>query len=289
VNKQEMAAEVVEMAKEMDRVKSYDQTFTLTFGDQGENHAGMQKIGALADKGMSVAEILLVKNKFDEKGYKTEFIKLNDLLDDVKMDDADKQNIDEAGIVIVRNGLRLLLGDEKNATHAFFDEQNKLEKDKKAKMRGRVVNKNARYNLCFSDFSQKSDFDEGKGTVIDFKEVGLLAKVRENIHTIFGEKFKDLIAEGNYYYKPSVCGIGYHGDSERKLIVGVRVGKEMPLHFRWYHRFKIVSPTQKIMLGHGDVYFSSEKAVGFDWKKSSKYTLRHSAGCEKFLDTKNDM
>jgi len=268
--------------KEMKKKKIYKETFTLTFGDQGENHAGMQKIGKLADKGFTVDEILSIKKKFEDKGYKTEYIRLNDLLET-------KEEVEEAGIVVVRNGLNMLLDEIENADDMFFEEQEKLEKDKKAFMRGRVVNKNARYNLCFSDFSQESDFESGKGTIVNFKDVSLLQKARENIKNIFGEKCNKLIAEGNYYYNPDKCGIGYHGDSERKIIVGIRVGKDMPLHFRWYHRFKIVSPTKKIMLGHGDIYFSSEKAVGFDWKKSSKYTLRHAAGCKKFLDTANDM
>jgi hypothetical protein len=30
----------------------------------------------------------------------------------------------------------------------------------------------------------------------------------------------------------------------------------------------------------------SDKAVGFDWKKKNIMTLRHAAGCEKFLEIK---
>ncbi len=256
--------------------QNYTKTFTLTFGDQGENHAGMQKIGALVDEGLSICEIKKVKDIFEEKGYTTEYFRLNDLLEV-------KEDVEEAGIVVVRNGLSLLLNEVENGPNLFFKEQDKLKKDSKALMRGRVVNKHARYNLCFSDFSQDSDFEKGKGTVVNFKDVELLSIVRDNISKYFGEKCNNLIAEGNYYYDPSKCGIGYHGDSERKIVIGVRVGKEMPLCFRWYHKSEIVSPTLKIVLRHGDIYFSSEKAVGFDWKKSSKYTLRHAAGCEKYI------
>lgn len=281
-------------SKEM---KVYTKTFTITFGDQGENHAGMQKIGSLIDNGFTVKEIKDIKKIFDERGYKTEYYCLNDLLkkeeikDDEKVDESQRIASDEAGIVVVRNGLDMLLeGLEneienklENSSDLFFKEQDLLQKDSKALMRGRVVNKHARYNLCFSDFSQEADFEKGKGTVVDFKDVKLLNKVRENIRKYFGEKCKNIIAEGNYYYDPSKCGIGYHGDSERKIVIGVRVGKEMPLCFRWYYRSEIVSDRLKIILGHGDVYFSSEKAVGFDWKKSSKYTLRHAAGCDKYI------
>jgi hypothetical protein len=275
-----------EEQKEKKAKKFYDKTFTITFGDQGENHAGMQKIGSLIDEGFTIDEILEIKDKFDKKGYKTEYYRLNDLLPKEVNDD---NNVEEAGIVVVRNGLNMLLNDMEHGADLFFNEQDKLKKDSKALMRGRVVNKHARYNLCFSDFSQVADFEKGKGTVLNFKDVNLLNTVRKNISKYFGEKAYDLIAEGNYYYDPSVCGIGYHGDSERKIVIGVRVGKTMPLHFRWYNRFEIVSPTLKILLNHGDIYFSSEKAVGFDWKRSSKYTLRHAAGCDKFLDTESDI
>jgi hypothetical protein len=258
-------------------INNFSKTFTLTFGDQGENHAGMQKIGSLIDKGFTVKEVKDIKKIFEENGYTTEYYCLNDLLKNVD------EKVEEAGIVVVRNGLNMLLDDLDDGLNLFFKEQDLLKKDSKALMRGRVVNKHARYNLCFSDFSQEADFDKGKGTVVDFKEVELLNRVRKNISKYFGEKCSDIIAEGNYYYDPSKCGIGYHGDSERKIVIGVRVGKKMPLCFRWYYRSEIVSETLKIMLDHGDIYFSSEKAVGFDWKKSSKYTLRHAAGCDKYI------
>ena len=49
--------------------------------------------------------------------------------------------------------------------------------DKKAFMKGRVVNKLARYNLCFADFKQEPDYDEGKGRVYDFKDLKELQKI----------------------------------------------------------------------------------------------------------------
>ncbi len=49
-----------------------------------------------------------------------------------------------------------------------------LEWYKKAFMYGRVVNKHARHNLCFDDVSQKSDFENGKGSVINFEILPIL-------------------------------------------------------------------------------------------------------------------
>ena len=39
----------------------------------------------------------------------------------------------------------------------------------------------------------------------------------------------------------------------------------------------------ELNLNHGDIYIMSEKAVGYDWKMSSIYTLRHAAGSKSFL------
>jgi hypothetical protein len=35
-----------------------------------------------------------------------------------------------------------------------------------------------------------------------------------------------------------------------------------------------------------DIYAMSEKATGFDWKKKTIVTLRHAAGCKKYLQIK---
>jgi hypothetical protein len=56
----------------------------------------------------------------------------------------------------------------------------------------------------------------------------------------------------------------------------------MPLCFAWYHRFQQVGDTYRYELNGGDIYMMSEKAVGHDWRKSSQYTLRHAAGCDKY-------
>ena len=56
----------------------------------------------------------------------------------------------------------------------------------------------------------------------------------------------------------------------------------MPIHYNWYYQGNPIGKNCKLMLNHGDIYIMSEKAVGFDWKSRNKYTLRHSAGCEKY-------
>jgi len=41
-------------------------------------------------------------------------------------------------------------------------------------------------------------------------------------------------------------------------------------------------------LNHGDLYIMSEKTTGFDWKKRTLITLRHAAGCEKYIKVNKD-
>jgi hypothetical protein len=250
------------------------QTFTITFGDQAENHKGMQKIGELAEEGFSFKDLKKAEKWFDDKKYETELYKLHKGLDECE----EKYDAERAYILVVRNGLSAIVNVDE-----FFEEQEKLEKDKKAFMYGRVVNKHARHNLCFADEAQEPNYEDGQGTIVAFEEVPLLEKVRKTLPKIIGDKAKKLMAEGNYYYDVSKCGIGFHGDSERKKVIAVRIGETMPLHYQWYYKNERVGRRIKLKLHHGDIYFMSEKATGFDWKLKNKLTLRHAAGSKKFL------
>ena len=93
-----------------------------------------------------------------------------------------------------------------------------------------------------------------------------------------------MVCEGNLYYNVAKTGIGWHGDSERKKVFGIRFGESIPLKFRWWYRNKSFGDTLTLNLNHGDAYIMSEKAVGWDWGCPVKHgpTLRHSAGCDKY-------
>jgi hypothetical protein len=254
-------------------------TFSLTFGDVAENHKGMQKIGSLSDHGFNLKDLLNIKSMFESKGCKCELINLHWLLDD---ENIQKQN--PAYILIVKNAVNALLDDE-NGKNLLFEEQDVLEKDTKAFMYGRVVNKHARHNLCFSEQHQEPTYEEGKGRVYAFNEVPLLNQIRVKLGEFLGEKAMNLQAEGNYYYDVKKCGIGFHGDSERKKVVAIRLGATIPLCYTWYHNNENISDVMRInSIEHGDMYIMSEKATGFDWKSKSKYTLRHAAGCDKYTN-----
>jgi hypothetical protein len=257
-------------------VGRFTDTCTLTFGDQGENHVGMQKIGEFATEGFKCEELLQAQRMFEARGYKCEYIVLNDVLDV-------PSSIETASVLIIRNGVSYFL---KDGADGLYAEQRGLTPDTKAFMYGRVVNKHARHNLCFSETAQEPNYAAGLGRIVAYSEVPLLQRLKLGLPNVLGDKAKQLIVEGNYYYDLRKCGIGFHGDAERRKVVAVRLGATMPFHYQWFLRRKPVGPRIKLSFNHGDMYVMSEKAVGTDWRKSSILTLRHAAGCEKFLTIK---
>lgn len=150
-------------------------------------------------------------------------------------------------------------------------------------MYGRVVSKHARHNLCFSEEGQDPDYEAGKGRVVSWNDVPLLAEVRKRLSSFLPDA-SELEAEGNYYFDVKKCGIGFHGDAERKRVVALRLcsGKCQPLHYQWFKNGKPIGNRAIVELKDRDLYVMSEKTVGSDWKKKLIPTLRHATGSEKY-------
>lgn len=244
-------------------------TITLTFGDCAENHVGMEQLGRRAEVGQGfTCDELLELAKVLQGDYRS----LNIIPD-----------TERAGVLIIHDGVNKLLG-RADGADALFTEQAALPVDRQAFMYGRVVNKHARWNLCFDSFDQEPDYTAGKGRVIRIDSLPLTAALHAAIPKAFGPKAADLKVEGNYYYDITKCGIGFHGDSERRKVVGVRIGASSPLHFQWYQGGAPIGDRIILPLHHGDIYIMSEKAVGTDWKSRLVPTLRHATGCVKFTE-----
>lgn len=253
---------------------------TLTFGEQAENHRGMQLLGdGLADSGFTLKELREAKKRFETRGFSCEYIRL----DKQVRDDIDEK-FDRAAVLIVRNGVDALLGD--TLTNKLETEQYKLNWDKYALMYGRVVNKHARHNLCYGKHAQKPCYEQGKGRIISWDEIPLTKKLKKSLCTFMGKKAKNVQGEGNLYFDVEKCGIGFHGDTERKMVMAVRLGASMPLHFQWFQKGKPIGKRIKLEIHNGDFYVMSEKATGHDWKKKIITTLRHATGCKKFTTIK---
>lgn len=246
-------------------------TITITFGDVAENHVRMQKLGTLAKEGFSIEELNVIMKKFTEAGCDCELVHLPFVATDgVKKDFS-------AAVLVIRNGVDALLNNNGGNSKDMFAELSKLNWDKKAKMKGKVVNKHARWNLCFDKESQEPDYAVGKGRIIPYKDVPLTKIAKDRLKD-FIDKGENLVAEGNLYYNVNKCYIGAHGDGERRMVVGLRLGATFPLHFQWYLQGSPVGLKKTIQLSNGDLYVMSDVAVGWNWLKRTVPTLRHSAG-----------
>jgi hypothetical protein len=249
-----------------------NELITLTFGDMAENHVGMQQIGQMVPvgQGFHLEDLEYVKRIMEARGTLCEIISLGQGAETAELG---------AHLLVIRGGVTALVGDQL----ALFKEQTGLAYDKQAFMYGRVVQKHARWNLCFDERGQEPDYESGKGRIVGYDEVPLMTSLKAHIEELFGPKASGLKVESNYYYDTTKCGIGFHGDSERRKVVGVRIGySSMPMHYQWFHQGEAVGERITVPLNAGDMYIMSEKAVGTDWKKKTIYTLRHATGAAKF-------
>jgi hypothetical protein len=257
-------------------IKPTGPAITITFGDGAVNRDGMQKLGKPASSGFSFADLTSAKQFFEERGCECEIHNLGVGLGDAYPEHA------PAYVFVAKNGISAILADIEKTAEDCLQEQLNLPWDKQVKMYGKVVNSLARYNLCYDEEAQVADVVRGKGTIIAFKDVPCVNYIRSKL-TAMIPKAKNLVAEGNCYYDASKCGVAFHGDSERVMVVALRLGEAIPLHYHWFDNGKPVGERVILTIGSGDLYIMSEKAVGTDWKKGG-LTLRHAAGAKKYLE-----
>jgi len=271
--------------------------YTITFGDVAENGIGMEQLGQMYGRGLTVQELQDAQSKFDALGLVTELIDLTQAVTDEDLDylrsDAGKpkaikkksllpKSMSEvevdAALLIVRNGVSAFIEDD--AVDLLKEEQQQINYDaRKLNQYKKEVNSIARHNVCFDDFDQDMNLSQGQGTVVDFSHLPLLSKIRNGLKDYIPALDDiELKAEGNYYYNRSQCGIGWHGDKERRIVIAVRLGESMDINYQWWYGHTQVGTRVNAILNHGDIYFMSDKAVGYDTGSPSKLTLRHCAG-----------
>ncbi len=267
----------------MNKTKS---VVTITLGDMAENHVGMEQIGQIVElgQGFSLADLKAARTQFEALGLECVMYDLAGLIEDI--DEDEELELPPAYVLVVRKAIQtLLLTNGPDKTYdLMFEELVNLPVDKKAFMYGRVVNKHARWNLCFSNHSSEPDYPNGKGRVISWNSIPITKTIYNLIEAYVGPKAIGLQGEANYYYDKNKTGIGYHGDSERRKVIGLRLGADLPLYYQWYKSGNPVGNKIQVNLSGGDIYIMSEKAVGTDWKKKNIYTLRHATGSDKYTE-----
>jgi hypothetical protein len=265
-------------SSKMSCVRNSTSTITLTFGDAGENHPGMEVVGKVGERGSGFTpeDLFVMMEYYAALGY------------EVEMDMLDPPNkfVESAAILIIRNFI------PKDVQEAMFEDLTVSVKWDDKYWDGRrvkVLHSRARKNLVFADgFSQEPDYEKKKGRIVDIRNVRGFASLCESIKVGINEacdfdKASGLVCEGNFYDSRK-SGIGWHGDRERRKVVAVRLGRSMKICWQWFHACKPVGTKYEYMINSGDIYIMSEKAVGADWLYSASYTIRHAAGCSKYTD-----
>jgi alkylated DNA repair dioxygenase AlkB len=265
----------------------FQNTITFTFGDAGENHVGMQMIGKKLSNGngFTIDELIKIKENVESYGRHCELYNLNDLIDNNILDKFGKNGFENASILVIRKFVPEKMADDLYNNHLKLNWDTKY----KCNRRKKVLNKHARSNLVYSDIAQTADYENAKGTIISWKTTPLLNNLKLAIAGMgkwCNNKSKNLICEGNNYHTIGKTGIGWHGDTERTKVIAIRVGKSMNLCYKWWYKNESRGKLFNITLNHGDLYIMNEKCVGNDWKKSSIWNLRHSAGAEKYTNIK---
>ncbi len=248
---------------------------------------GMQKLGKIAEEGFSRKDLQTLQTHAESQGLVTELVDLESAWQkEDKSDHKHDQSTKDALVLVIRRGIDMFLAPVDHK--ALHEHLKTVPVDKKALIRREVKHKRARYNVCYGKNSQEPDYANGKGRIVSFQEVPPLQKIRDLLPNVLGNKATKLNAELNDYYDINKCGIGFHGDTERRLVIGFRFGADMKLRFQWYlNTMPVGNPAVTLTLCDGDMYVMSSKAVGSDWLSRSFPTLRHAAGAEKYLTPKN--
>ena len=268
--------------------------YAITLGESAILHVGGEEYGnGRRDVGFTVQELMKIADSINSSNSmcSAKVISISSVLPEHLQ--TDKTN---AGVLVIRNGAGLIQCSEDKNIHNSFSadkllaEQQIVEYDNKYfdTRRQKTLNKRARYNIVFSaniDNDIKHSDDYRQCSVKSFHSLPYLSKFREELPKVFGEeKASDLEAEGNHYYEEK-SGIGFHGDTERKTVICLSLGKPSVLRYQWRlpnsseHTFSPVD----INIGHGDVYVMSEKATGYDWRMRSKVRVVHAAGSKKYI------
>lgn len=260
----------------------------------GENNIGNEFKGELPEKGSGLKneDLEEIKEKL-ERDYEVELLDLNKLSKEEGIEELEGE--ERGSVLIVRRWIR------EEETDKIYEESNmdewdkkyldpnqyriEIEEGKEVRKRGKVKNKLARSNILYiKGEEQEPEYLKGKGRIVDLeKREGILKEV-ERLKEL-NEKIKINVVEGNRYYDLKKTGIGYHGDTERAMVVCITIGggeEGFKLCWQWFKDGYPKGENIEVSLNDGDMYIMSEKAVGMEWKLRKKYTLRHAGGAEKY-------
>ena len=251
-----------------------------------ENHTGNQMIGTERSP-LTKEHLNKIGRKFQEEGYEPRALKLHKLCGKTLR----KKNGErlKAYVLHVPKGVKAFGLKGKQLKH----ELESVNPDKKFlnPRTKKVQNKRARYNFNIADhhLKQTPEYHLGKGTVVSFEEMPKAKQVRDGL-SAWGEELnipnmQELNFEANVYHSED-SGIGFHGDTERCMVIGANMGKKRCIEFQAFEEALPTGKCVSIELRNNDMYLMCVEACGHNWKDGG-YKLphfRHRAGYPKWLD-----
>lgn len=255
--------------------------YAVTFGEVAIFHIGGTEFGTkIRDEGYTVNELQNLKNFI---GDNAEYISLdNKLPENLRRDN-------EAGVLVIRcsNNPENTIPISTDFADKLYEEQLSIDYDDKYydNRFQKILHKRARKNIVFGNTKIEHSEDYKQPSVKSFGDLYNLSRFKNLLPSFFGKKAEELNAEGNFY-NHSKSGIGFHGDTERKIVICLSLGKSAILRFQWRLPFSSEHTCDPIdiNINHGDIYIMSEKASGFDWKSRSKVRVVHASGHEFYIN-----
>ena len=123
---------------------------------------------------------------------------------------------------------------EKGGADKMYEEQENIQYDTKYFdiRKNKVVDMVSRHNTIFGDVAKQNTPDYRESTIQPFHNFYYLNLIRKQLEIWFGPKAKNLFSEGNSYYEQT-SGIHFHGDTGRKIVIGVCLGRSDTLRYMW--------------------------------------------------------
>lgn len=246
-------------------------TWVISFSEAVTDHCDKFIYGTTACEGFTREDLDKAAEISQSLGYTTELFDLTTYL---------PMHTDRtACVLVIRDGVKMF-GNYQQLTSEL--ESTIYALDRKTRVRGRVVDRVGSWTASVTEETIRPCVWRGIGTSLSFNDLPCLSTVRQLLPSLLGDKAKDFYANIDYYYDIFSCGIGYHGESEHKKVVTLRLGENVPVHFQWWCNGKLVGEDIPLDIHGNDIYIMDETAVGPDWYRSDIPTLKHAAGCTRY-------
>jgi hypothetical protein len=149
---------------------------------------------------------------------------------------------------------------------------------------GKIVDNKLSNKLVFYDlmglYKYPLSYSENIGTIYNIKKIPSLDKIHQILTQSVGSGQG---IEADFFNNLNECYIPLHQEKEKRKNIGLILGSDLPIHFRWFHNQQQCSNIYSINLRHGDLYIMSDDAAGCNKELKTKLFLKHGFGYNEKL------